>query len=756
MLETRRQKENSLSESDAKYKAIFENTGTAMMIVDEDTTISMVNTESQRIFGYSKKELEGKRSWTEFVVKKHLARMNKYHRLRRNSLNVAPRSYESQLIDKHGNIRDVLLTVAMIPGTRKSAISIIDVTERNRMDEKIRKYSEHLEQTVEGRTRELQESEERFRGIAENSFDEIYETDLEGRFTYASPAVERMTGYKPDDIIGKTLQSFLPEKEIAKAAQGFDAIAAGKGVEGMQLEIVKKDGSLRYVEINASPKIIDGKVIGLQGIARDVTKRKKVEEERDRFFNLSIDMKCICGFDGYFKQMNPAWEKTLGWTRQELMSRPYLSLVHPDDREATIKAVEGLSRGETVVGFDNRYLCKDGSYRWVSWNAFPFKKEQLIFAVARDITGRKQMDEQLRRHVEEIKMLNRSITQRLVQKISQIDNVSKIRERLRKVADVSTGLNLVLDAGLDNLGLDVGAVLIIDPEGNTARLRAFKSKIEGVKVDESYPLNANFVEFVALKDDKIVSKTEQSPPSILGISNIHCAPIHLGKQAYGILTFGGQESRTLDESDLSIMGLYAEVISTLFERQSLTIVPMKEMATSGKKRFDLEFGCSYLVRNSVEEAYDIFVDNVLSGLKGLCITREFPPKVREMYGLEKTPIVWLTEEKVENQVCVHSLQELSILIGGFLEKVRRGVVLLDGIEYLITNHGFESFIRFLQLNRSRFEQSDSILVAPLIEEALAVKEARLIEREMKPLKFGLPTEKDGVRRADLPQFQPST
>jgi two-component system cell cycle response regulator len=171
----------------------------------------------------------------------------------------------------------------------------------------------------------------------------------------------------------------------------------------------------------------------------------------------------------------------------------------------------------------------------------------------------------------------------------------------------------------------------------------------------------------------------------------------------------------------------------LFEMQKLTVAPVRETARAEKRMFELEPGNSYLVKNDVEKAFKVFADQVLSGFEGLCITRHFPPKVREKYGLERTPIVWLTSERAEGEKTVHSIQDLSILIASFLEKTKQAVVLLDGLEYLITNHGFELFIRFLQLNRSRFEQKAAILMAPLLEKALDAREVTLIERETKPL-----------------------
>lgn len=131
---------------------------------------------------------------------------------------------------------------------------------------------------------------------------------------------------------------------------------------------------------------------------------RKLQHERDRLFDLSIDMLAITGFDGYFKQLNPACEKTLGWTKTELLAKPFLDFVHPDDREATIKAAGDLAGGHVIVSFDNRYLCRDGSYKWLSWNSFPLREESLIIAIARDITERKNAESAIRRLNETLRL----------------------------------------------------------------------------------------------------------------------------------------------------------------------------------------------------------------------------------------------------------------------------------------------------------------------------------------------------------------
>jgi PAS domain S-box-containing protein len=115
----------------------------------------------------------------------------------------------------------------------------------------------------------------------------------------------------------------------------------------------------------------------------------------ERLFELSLDLLCIAGFDGYFKRLNPAWEQTLGLPIEELLARPYLDFVHPDDREVTIGIASRIESGDKIFFFRNRYRCANGSYRWLSWFASPYPEEQLIYAIARDVTETRRASERL-------------------------------------------------------------------------------------------------------------------------------------------------------------------------------------------------------------------------------------------------------------------------------------------------------------------------------------------------------------------------
>jgi PAS domain S-box-containing protein len=139
-----------LRESETWYRTLFETTGAATMILEEDTTISLVNREFVHQFGYNREETENRKSWTEFIAPEDLGRMREYHRLRRIDPEGPPKNYEFRFINKAGEARNVFLTVDMIPGTRKSIASMVDITDLRRADETLKVRGRELEnKTIE-------------------------------------------------------------------------------------------------------------------------------------------------------------------------------------------------------------------------------------------------------------------------------------------------------------------------------------------------------------------------------------------------------------------------------------------------------------------------------------------------------------------------------------------------------------------------------------------------------------------------------
>ena len=160
--------------------------------------------------------------------------------------------------------------------------------------------------------------------------------------------------------------------------------------------------------------------------------RKRAEEELDRFFTLSLDMMCVAGFDGYFKRLNPVWERTLGYKVDELLERPYLDFVHPEDRSPTTTEADKLSDGLEVLKFENRYRHKDGTYRWLEWACVPYPSEQVIYGAARDVTERKEARETIQRYSRDL-AASRQAQEEGASRLSRLVSELEVRDLLQVV-----------------------------------------------------------------------------------------------------------------------------------------------------------------------------------------------------------------------------------------------------------------------------------------------------------------------------------
>jgi two-component system sensor histidine kinase/response regulator len=163
--------------------------------------------------------------------------------------------------------------------------------------------------------------------------------------------------------------------------------------------------------------------------------RRRALDELDRFFALTQDLLCVASMDGRFTRVNPAWQQQLGYSEDELLSRPFIDFVHPDDRQATIAEVQKCARGESIVYFENRYLHKDGTIRWLLWAATPLLSQQVMYATARDITERKAAEETMTDLVQELAVAKRRAEEATETKSAFLANMSH---------EIRTPLNAIL------------------------------------------------------------------------------------------------------------------------------------------------------------------------------------------------------------------------------------------------------------------------------------------------------------------------
>jgi PAS domain S-box-containing protein len=243
---------------------------------------------------------------------------------------------------------------------------------------------------------QLQESETRLRILIENLPLSFWARDQDGKLVLQN----RLNMLFYGNQIGTTPEgNNLPPGRLARWRRMLKRADQGEILRVESQELINGELKTLLRVTMATPTGTAG--IKYMGVALDITESKRAElalkaktEELDRFFSVSLELLCIAHTDGYFLRLNCRWETVLGYHLEELENQPFLDLVHPEDRERTLDALEQLSRQEEITSFVNRYRCRDGSYRWLEWAAYPVG--QLIYAAARDITDRYEAELRLK------------------------------------------------------------------------------------------------------------------------------------------------------------------------------------------------------------------------------------------------------------------------------------------------------------------------------------------------------------------------
>jgi len=266
----------------------------------------------------------------------------------------------------------------------------------------------------------LMTSELSYRRLFETTQDGIFILDAEtGQITDANPFLEKLLGYTLCEFIGKRLWEIAPFRDKKANQAAFATLKKTGYISYSDLPLAPKSGQFIDVEFVSNIYTVSDRQV-IQCNIRDITKRKlaeaalhaemahrqRLEAESERIFDLSLDMLCVAGFDGFFKRLNPAWERSLGYSREELMARPFLDFVHPDDAEDTAAEAAKHPEGRNTDAFENRFRCKDGSYKWLAWRVKTVLEEHLVYAVARDITESKKTGQALAATMIQLKRSN--------------------------------------------------------------------------------------------------------------------------------------------------------------------------------------------------------------------------------------------------------------------------------------------------------------------------------------------------------------
>ncbi|MFI0431112.1 PAS domain S-box protein [Mariniflexile sp. HMF6888] len=249
---------------------------------------------------------------------------------------------------------------------------------------------------------ELLKNQKLLQSIISNTTNAISVKKINGEYILANEKYQSIIESPEKSLIGKTNHDILPKETADRYFNAdLDAVKAGKEI---QIEEVfeQSDGPHTYLSVKFPLFDASNRVYAIGSISTDITQRKAIMESQraaDTFFNMSIDSLVIASKDRFIK-VNPSLSKLLGYSNEELLNKPFATYIYPEDITITEQAIEKLEKGTDLVSFKNRWICKDGTIKWLSWNATADISTGMLYAIARDIT------ENLKLKEEDEKMMN--------------------------------------------------------------------------------------------------------------------------------------------------------------------------------------------------------------------------------------------------------------------------------------------------------------------------------------------------------------
>ena len=377
----------------------------ALIVWDTEFRVKTWNPAATKIFGFSEEEALGRHPYGLIVPRDAQPHVEEVWGRLLEGDETAHSENENTTKDGRTIICDWTNTpLKSSDGTVIGVLSMTqDITERRRLEE------------------EMRLSEERFRGIAERSFDAIVTVGTERKFTFASPAVERIIGYTPEEFTGRTFQDFLPESELPKVMEAFKNMQTGAYTEGLQLRMLRKDGTPAFIEVNGAPIIVDGKVVGMQGCFRDITERRQMEEElresEERYRTLveqAPDAILTLNTTGVITSVNDASLRSIGYERDEIVGKHLsrLGAIKPSDLPGYLKIFAQLLKEGSTEPFEVQFHHKDGSLLWGEVSAsvlYVGGRRSGLQVIWRNTTERRRMEGELKKTMEDLKRSNKDL-----------------------------------------------------------------------------------------------------------------------------------------------------------------------------------------------------------------------------------------------------------------------------------------------------------------------------------------------------------
>ncbi|MGB9700615.1 MAG: PAS domain S-box protein [Thermodesulfobacteriota bacterium] len=619
--------------------------GVMIVVISADQKVQLVNKKACTILGYEEKEIIGKNWFDNFLPERIRTEIKKVF-IKIISGEMQSSAYvENPVLTKSGEEKLIAWHNTFLTDESGKIIASLssgeDITERRRFEEALR------------------QGEEKYRAIVEGMEEGYYEVDLAGNFTFVNEALARMVGYHKEELIGMNNREYMDEETAKKVFKIFNQVyKTGEPYRWIDWEIISRDGRKRIHEGSVSlMRNTQGEVIGFRGVVRDITERKEAElalreaeEQYRRLFEISTSAIIIRDQQGIIRLANPIAMKMLKASKPEdVIGRPYLDFVHPDDRSGSIARIQLQTKaalGEAGIDpsqiaappREHRLVTKEGNTIYVESTgvAFFHKGEVWIQGIFQDITERKKAENDLRRSEESAR--------RLAEENAVMAEIGKI---VSSSLDIQQIYHLFAKELSRLIKFDRVAVNIIDPAQYTFTIPyVWGPKVPQRTEDQIVPLAGTASEEIfktrqsILVDEENRKDVAKKFPGLLpifnaGLLSVMMTPLVYQNKVIGVFNVQATRPNAYTESDLKLVERVANQIagaianSLLFNEHKKAEEALRESEEKYRNLFSYSLDAVYL---STKEGKFIDFNQATVDLFGYSRDELFTINIRQLYA----------------------------------------------------------------------------------------------------------------------------
>jgi PAS domain S-box-containing protein len=628
----------------------------------------------------------------------------------------------------------------------------------------------------------------RYKALFDRSLYCVYIHDFDGTFLDANDAALNLLGYSRKEITSLNFASLLDPKDLSRARTETEQIInSGFQNNPTIYKLKRKDGNYAWVETEGSLLYHNGTPFAIQGIARDITDSIQIEQQRYHLTSIAHEILFRKTLEEILDAVARAIHDHCGF------GRVLISLLDDAFRSLNV-AFAGLSEEEKALVNQNRLTphqrksifsedFKIGQSYYIPHNRVPWgdkgvkstlKPEQMkdwhpddflfipLYGPSKKIVGLISVDDPIDGKVPSPKSLtpvelfatqaaiaieNARLYEEIQHYAQQLE--SKVQERTKKreaLIEISYGLRetnswkkgtkMILEGIAQTFDIEDVEVYLINEGRQVLESISMTGKEKRVEIslnDKDYTAIQCLIQKKPINIKHATTDPSvkiQLPPVLESFAWI---PIMHQQDVLGALcVYNHTTQREISDDDIDDLMLFANQAAHFVESTRFQISPVSEEPSSSEMKYMLHGGDCYLIESiHSDQAYDIFVDSVTHGLQGFSLSRIHPKKIKQKYGLEKTPLFWLSTTKTEYSIYPADIEKVNYYIYEFVKQSANSIVLIDGIEYLILHNGFQNVLKVLHTLRDYIILYNSRLIIPIIPQIFSEKELQLLKKECK-------------------------